>query len=243
MKKKVINGVLSLSLLGGLVPSMMFANPAVNNNDLQQQSFFASESRVLNQTAINTSDINWDVIGEASLLNSYISEGSDGLLYLDPKGKEIVSADTYQIVIEGIEVLNNSLKSGSTTIQDGLVVAKQNTSSFASIQKSGAFANQYWWGVALTFNKTDATLFAQQLKNFATGFGAEAAIAGLITALFPNPGTFAAAAAGAIMYAGYTMVAESIITSNSVTNNGITLNLHWIPVTYYEVTRNSKVPY
>ncbi|MFF2910345.1 hypothetical protein [Paenibacillus sp. NPDC057934] len=242
MKKKIVCSIVSISIMGSLVPSMIFASPSLQNDQVKTQVISTSESRIIKATAVSGSSFNSSVIAESNLLNPYISEGSDGLLHIDPAGKEIVSNETYQIVEHGISILNESLITGSTTISNGLVVAKS-SSPAGGISIMSGFSNTYWWGVALTMNKSDASYFAYSLKQIAKGYAAEAAVATLLSAIFPNPATFSAAAAGAIVTAGCEMVGSSVEFHNGNTSNGVTLNVHWLPLPYYEVTMNSKKPY
>ncbi|GAC42707.1 hypothetical protein [Paenibacillus popilliae] len=90
-------------------------------------------------------------------------------------------------------------------------------------------------------NQRDTELFAYQMNQFKAGFATEAAIAGVIGGIVSGPAAWSAAAAGALVSLGYSLVANSLEALNNP--NGTTLNVHWLPVLHYEVTENSQKPY
>lgn len=75
------------------------------------------------------------------------------------------------------------------------------------------------------------------LKQVSAGFATEATLAGLLINLVGGPQIRAATAAGALVSLGAFLVANSLEHHNN--SKGVTLNLHWLLVPYYEVTKNS----
>ncbi|GAV12658.1 hypothetical protein PBN151_2591 [Paenibacillus sp. NAIST15-1] len=153
---------------------------------------------------------------------------------MDEKGKEVVPSETYELVSKGVSILNLTIVSGESTVDTAkrLVVPNFNYSS----NIKSAFSNTYWWGVAITMTESEAKDFAYSLEQIKDGFATEAAVAGIIGGIIGGPAAWAASAAGAIVALGAGLISRSITHYNN--SKGVTLNLHWLPITYYEVTKN-----
>ncbi|BFH17071.1 hypothetical protein WJ0W_006340 [Paenibacillus melissococcoides] len=239
MKKKILASIVATSLLtSAFAPTLIFAESL---SPISQSQLEEAQSRMIKTTATGGIELDQKFIDETNILNDYITKGPDGLLHIDPKAREKVSNYSYILIENGINILNESLKSNKTIIQNNLVIANPNATDNNSVQLRSAFANTYWWGVAITMNQRDTELFAYQMKQFKEGFATEAAIAGVIGGIIGGPAAWSASAAGAIMALGYSLVANSLEAHNNP--NGVTLNIHWLPLPYYEVTENSKKPY
>lgn len=239
MKKKILSSIVAMSLLtSAFAPTLIFAESL---SPISQSQLEEAQSRMIKTTATGGIELDQKFIDETNILNDYIAKGPDGLLHIDPKAREKVSHESYILIENGINILNESLKSNTTIIQNNLVVANPNATDNNVVQLRSAFANTYWWGVAITMNQRDTELFAYQMKQFKEGFATEAAIAGIIGGIIGGPAAWSATAAGAIMALGYSLVANSLEAHNNP--NGVTLNVHWLPLPYYEVTENSKKPY
>ncbi|MCW3796097.1 hypothetical protein OM416_31390 [Paenibacillus sp. LS1] len=167
------------------------------------------------------------VIGEdefsAKIMNSieamtpYINKGSDNLYHIDPAAQEIVEQEVYNHFATGVQKLNAALNS-------------QVSASGSQVVTPFTFSNSYWWGVAITFNNQETNNMIYSLQQTAQVAVLLAAIAGFI------PGGQIGAAVALIEGAGFSMIANSMSHNNA--GKGVTLNLHWLPFTYYEVTTN-----
>ncbi|MFC5446875.1 hypothetical protein [Paenibacillus aestuarii] len=80
------------------------------------------------------------------------------------------------------------------------------------------------------FTQAETLAHIQALQQTEAVAGLVAAVAGLI------PGGQVASATSLIVAAGANLLAISM--SNNNKGRGITLNLHWLPVTYFESTAN-----
>ncbi|MFE5318088.1 hypothetical protein ACFQ88_05170 [Paenibacillus sp. NPDC056579] len=238
-RKTILSVVLSTTMVfGAAIPAFASSSSSFEPQSTVKTASNENERQPTNVVATgNVVKFDSKLVAETNLLNSYVSKGEDGLLHIDPAGKDVVSAESYAIVENGIGILNSSLSQGTSIIENNLVVANPNV-----IIAAKGFSNTYWWGVALTMNKADTEYLAYNLSQLSTGYAAEAAVATLLTAMFPNPATFAAAAAGAIVSGGCKLVSDSLRYWNTGAY-GTTLNVHWLPVPYYEVTQNSSFQY
>ncbi|MCM3338026.1 hypothetical protein M3650_05085 [Paenibacillus sp. MER TA 81-3] len=92
-------------------------------------------------------------------------------------------------------------------------------------------SNAYWWGVAITFSDSETKVHAHAMRQS----GNTAALLAAITAFIP--GGWLASVTGAFWGRAGNSIANDFDYKNR--GNGITLNIHWLPVIYYEVTTNS----
>ncbi|MDK8193948.1 hypothetical protein QP794_28090 [Paenibacillus sp. UMB7766-LJ446] len=157
------------------------------------------------------------VLNSIESMTPYINKGSDNLYHIDPAAQGIVEQDVYNHFATGVQNLNAAVNSEVST-SNGQVVTPF------------TFANSYWWGVAITFNNQETNDMIYALQQTAQVAVLLAAIAGFI------PGGQIGAVVALIEGAGFSMIANSMSHNNA--GKGVTLNLHWLPITYYEVTTN-----
>ncbi|WP_270164865.1 hypothetical protein [Paenibacillus sp. SYP-B4298] len=228
MKKMFLSGVLSLGLILGSV------SPALASNDI-----VVPPDKILSIELGQS--IQHNAISESQALEPFISV-TNGRLSLDEAGKNLVSSETYALVESGIEVLNSSIAIGASLIDldKKIVVPNGNfippTQSGELISARATFGT-YWWGVALTMNESETKNLIYSLRQVAAGFATEATLAGLLINLVGGPQIWAATAAGALVSLGALLVSNSLEQYNN--SKGVTLNVHWLLVPYYEVTKNS----
>ncbi|MBJ6361068.1 hypothetical protein ACFOQM_07120 [Paenibacillus sp. GCM10012307] len=228
MKKMLLSGVLSLGLIFGSV------SPALASNDI-----VVPQDKILSIELGGS--IQHNAISESQALDSFITV-SNGRLKLDAAGKDVVSAETYALVESGIEVLNSSIAIGASVIDldNKIVVPNGNftppTQSGDLISPRASFGT-YWWGVALTMSQSETKDLIYSLRQVAAGFATEATLAALLINLVGGPQIWAATAAGALVSLGALLVSNSLEHHNN--SKGVTLNIHWLLVPYYEVTKNS----
>jgi hypothetical protein len=95
---------------------------------------------------------------------------------------------------------------------------------------TNSYSNSYWWGVAITYSDTETKQMIFALLQTAAVGALIASIAAFV------PAAQVGAIVAAIEAAGALMIANSMSYHNQ--GNGVTLNLHWLPFVYYEVTPN-----
>lgn len=247
MKRKVFSLAMSITLLSAVAVPASISAAAPSPFESQSQS--QSQNKILNVTANSSVQIE-QVLSSASALDPFISVDSDGLLHLDPKGKDVVSSDVFSTIEKGIHILNQSILDGSSIIDSttNLVVpsgkeplANSGLSNLNSLKTDiispMAFYNSYWWGVAITMNNSEARRLAYSMSNLSYAYAGEAGIAAIIASFFSGPPAWAATAAGVIMSAGEGILSNMVNQNNGP--NGVTINIHWLLAPYIEVTQNN----
>lgn len=163
------------------------------------------------------------VIDSIPTMNNYISIKEDKFV-LDPAAKNVAEPKIYEHFKTGVDQLNIAINEGFLIVENGQIRANANQFS------TNAFSNTYWWGVAITFDDAETKVHAQALRQS----GAVGGLLGGIAAFIPAG--WLAAITGLLYNAGATMIANDFEYKNN--GRGVTLNLHWLPVPYYEVTTN-----
>lgn len=108
-KNRLVTTALSFGLLGTIVaPSTIFASSSVNDSFQEQ-----SQSSIVTLQHLDTAILQKN-LEAAQGLEKYIKSGADGLLYIDEAGKDVVSKEAYEYIASGVEIINESLKSGLT---------------------------------------------------------------------------------------------------------------------------------
>ncbi|MGG4203985.1 hypothetical protein ABEW60_06525 [Paenibacillus jamilae] len=234
-KNKLIATALSLSLLGAVVaPSAIFASSNVNDSFQEQ-----TQSQIPTLQHLDTATLQKN-LEAAQGLEKYIKPGADGLLYIDEAGKDVVSKEAYEYIASGVQIINESLKSGQTKLDvenQTIVPSGQAPIQTQNEITPNASSNTYWWGVAITMSQSETKqlsyVLKQQSKGYLTVSGLAAAIGGIMG---PNPIPWGASAAAALVSLGTDLVASSLDNYNG--SRGTTLNLHWLPAAYYTVNSN-----
>jgi len=226
LKKKMVAGMLALGLtIGAIAPVSASAQVANTVSD--------------NTLSVNFKNVNFAALNDAYLIESYITVSDAGILVIDDDGRALVSQETFKMVQDGIDILNTSILAGNSVIdmEARSVVPVTNSSLNSGMITPYASAGTYWWGVALTMNEQEASDLIYTLRQISLGFVAEAGLAVMFATIVGGPVTWSAAAAGTLVTLGTTLVANSLEHHNN--KKGVTLNIHWLLVPYYEVTKNS----
>lgn len=244
MNLKVQKKVLALAATASLLSSVSIpggvslasnASPSQPSKQTVIQNQGANILKVKAQETLKNIDVS-----SVKLLDSYISILDNGLLQLDEAGKEVVSPELYDFTASGISMINSSIQAGSVkvdAINKRIVPVAVDNNAGERINPS-AFGNVYWWGVAFTMSEAEAKSFAYSLEQVKDTFAAVAIVSAAIGGIMGvNPAPWAASAAAAIVALGAGLVSRSLTYYNNP--NGVTLNIHWLPVNYYEVTKNS----
>lgn len=202
MKKKIITSFLCSALVVSALSGGAFASPSRSDQISSQFS---------HQIVIGQDEISKKMIGALEDISPFISVGEDNLYHIDPAAKEVVSLDVYNQYAKGVSNLNVALQSNATS---------PNIGTFNSSKISPyAFANDYWWGIAITFNNQETKDFIYACEQTAQ----IAAVAALLAAFIPVLQLTSVVAA--LESIGLTMVANSMSYHNN--GKGVTLNLHW----------------
>ncbi|EJW17797.1 hypothetical protein M5X00_27210 [Paenibacillus alvei] len=214
MKKKWIVSLLSVSMAFS-----MFAPMALAASVPEQQAESQKQGHMLQ---IGKDEFSKKVLNAISVMDRYITVSKDQFV-IDPAAKNVVGADIYEHYKKGIDSLNAEVRQGTIVIQNGQVSVSERYST-------NAFSNTYWWGVAITFSDSETKAHALAMRQSGNTTSFLAAIAAFI------PGGWLAAVTGA----AWGWAANSIANDFDYYNrgNGATLNIHWLPVIYYEVTSN-----
>ncbi|MDR9855252.1 hypothetical protein RJP21_16675 [Paenibacillus sp. VCA1] len=174
------------------------------------------------------------ILNSIEAMTPYVSKGQDNLYHIDPAAQNIVDQDVYEHFATGVQNLNVALngdvsKSGSS-LNLNAVLNSEVSGSNSSVITPYVFSNTYWWGVAITFDNEETIRMVYSLNQTAQVAVILAAIAAFI------PSGQLGAVVAAIEGAGATMIANSMSYHNN--GKGVTLNIHWLPITYFEVTTN-----
>ncbi|WCF05700.1 hypothetical protein NDS46_14980 [Paenibacillus thiaminolyticus] len=156
-------------------------------------------------------------------MNSYISIIEDKFV-IDPTAKNVVEPKIYEHFKAGVDKLNNAIHEGFIIVEKGQ--KRGNANEFTT----NAFSNTYWWGGAITFDDAETKVHALAMRQSGNTAGLLAAIAQFI------PGGWLAAVSGYFWAWAGNSIANDFDYHNR--GNGVTLNVHWLPVIYYEVTTN-----
>lgn len=215
MKKKWIVSLLSVSMAFS-----MFAPMALAASVPEQQVESQKQGHNLQ---IGKDEFSKKVLNAVSVMDSYITVSKDQFV-IDPAAKNVVGADIYEHYKKGIDSLNAEVRQGTIVIQNGQVSVPERYST-------NAFSNAYWWGVAITFSDSETKTHALAMRQSGNTTAFLAGIAAFI------PGGWLATVTG--LFWGY---AGNVIANDFDYYNhgrGVTLNIHWLPIVYYEVTTNS----
>ncbi|GMX62718.1 hypothetical protein Elgi_25250 [Paenibacillus elgii] len=221
-----------VSLLGSLLGGTASA-AAVENTNVSYTAPTAknqnAESRLI---SIGKDEVSAKVLKAVPEMNNYISLGADNLYHIDPAAQEVVDAQTYSLFELGVSRLNTELIKNPQLLEN----AANNSNVVRQFSPTGdigtnAYSNSYWWGVAVTFDDGETKHQIYTLQQTGT-------VAALLAALLAFiPAAQAGAITAAIISAGALMIANSMSYWNQ--GRGVTLNLHWLPFVYYEVTSNN----
>lgn len=184
---------------------------------------------------IGENGVSKELIDSSPFLASYMELNDSGLYTLNEEAKNVVSSEAYDQYLVGLDRLNNLIETDVISVVNGDIVPGinaqnvNNTGGMITTQK--ITSNPYWWGYAITFDN-QSTKFHQQ------AMAETAAKAALLTAILAAvPAVQAAAVSSALASA---LVGDlALLFNNKNKGKGVTLNLHWLPVIYYEVTTNN----
>lgn len=231
---RLIATTLSFGLLGAVIaPSAIYASSNVNDS-FQEQS--QSPIAVLHHLDTVTLQKNLEA---AQDLEKYIKPNADGLLYIDEAGKDAVSKEAYDYIASGVEIINESLKSGQTKLDLAnytIIPTGKIPIQTENVIKPNASSNSYWWGVAVTMSQSETKQLSYSLKQQSKGFLTVSGLAAAIGSIMPSPAPWAASAAAALVSLGTDLIASSLDHYNG--SRGTTLNIHWLPAPYYTVNSN-----
>ncbi|WP_374015993.1 hypothetical protein ABU162_16680 [Paenibacillus thiaminolyticus] len=213
MKKRLIASLLSVSMAFAAFTPMAFAASEPSQGELSQS-----------QRHIGKDEFSKEVFESIANMDNYISIKEDKFV-LDPAAKNSVEPKIYEHFKNGVDQLNIAINEGFIIVENGQIRANANQFT------TNAFSNTYWWGVAITFDDSETKVHAHAMRQS----GAVAGLLGGIAAFIPAG--WLAALSGLLYNAGANMVANDFDAKNN--GKGVTLNLHWLPVPYYEVTTNS----
>ncbi|WP_025845028.1 hypothetical protein [Paenibacillus ehimensis] len=232
MKKKIASVILSAALVCSYSSSVFASSPIHETLNKKNDHILTVKA----QNVLKNVDLS-----SANLLDSYMTVDAKGLLHLDDAGKKVVSTELFNHVARGVESINVAVQVGTVVLdaKNQRVVPTASTSvGTQSIVSPDAFSNTYWWGVAMTMNEDETKSLAYSLQQVKEGFTAVAVVAAAIGGIMGlNPAPWAAAAAAAIVACGAAWVSNGLTFHNN--SKGVTLNIHWLPGPYYEITKNS----
>ncbi|RJG25320.1 hypothetical protein [Paenibacillus thiaminolyticus] len=214
MKKRLIASLVSLSMAFAAFTPMAFAAP---KPELTQK-----EGHIIE---IGKDEFSKKLLRSLPTMDQYIKLGEDKM-EIDPAAKDVVDIDVYNHYQKGVDNINGALRDGSLIIRNGQITA----SPIQTIQPLW-FANTYWWGVAITFDDEETKHQVYALTQTSNAAAALAVIAGTV------PGGQAAAVLTALEAIGISALATALDYNNK--GNGCTINIHWLPVPWVNVTSNS----
>ncbi|WP_018884032.1 hypothetical protein [Paenibacillus massiliensis] len=217
MNKKVkmlvvsLCGAVALTSLGPVSASAATLSQAV---ELPQGNFVINEE---NTIILGQDEFSKKILNSVEIMTPYITQGSDNLYHLDPDAQKVVDQEVYNHFANGVQTLNSAISNQVSAGADQVISPM-------------VYSNPYWWGVAVTFDDAETKRMVYSLQQTATVGALLAAVAAFI------PYAQYGALVAAIEAAGATMIANSMSYRNN--GRGVTLNLHWAPAVYYEVTSN-----
>ncbi|MBB6024823.1 hypothetical protein HNR77_005969 [Paenibacillus sp. JGP012] len=217
-KVKMLSAVLCSALAISSLAPVAFASSATPTTTSPTIELPRGEFTINKKTlVIGEDEFSAKIMNSIETMTPYINKGSDNLYHIDPAAQEVVEQDVYNHFAQGVQNLNTALNN-------------QVSSHGSQVVTPFVFSNSYWWGVAITFNNQETKDMIYSLQQTANVGAILAAIAVFI------PGGQLGAVVAAIESAGANMIANSMSHNNA--GRGVTLNLHWLPFVYYEVTTN-----
>lgn len=215
LRRRLTASLLSVSMAFAAFTPMAFAasEPKPAQEELSQGQTIE----------IGKDEFSTKVLNAIPTMNNYISITEDKFV-IDPAAKNVVEPKIYEHFKIGVEKLNNAIHDGSIIVENGQV--RVPTSEFSTNWSS----NAYWWGVAFTFSDSETKTHIYAMRQA----GSVAGLLGGIAAFIPTG--WLAAVTGLLINAGSSMISNDFERKNN--GRGVTLNLHWLPVPYYEVTTN-----
>lgn len=216
--KKVAAAILSSVLLATSVAGVAGASPSVEYSGVTDGS---------NQNLYSE-----DYFSDSTLLTPYLKVNEENQYYLAEGAKDVVSEENYNLFLTGLNRLNALISDGTIEVANGTIQQGPNSPSTTTPPVSTyVFSNPYWWGYAITFNNAETINQANILEDYGDTVALLAAVLAVI------PATSAEGAAAALVGVSATAIAKSFRSHNK--GKGVTLNLHWLPAPYYEVTTNN----
>ncbi|WP_240479698.1 hypothetical protein [Paenibacillus wynnii] len=210
-KKKIWSGVVS-----GFLAVSLFASPVLASTGPVTE---IQEINVADRTLpLGQDEFSARVLSSVIDMTPYITVDALGVYHIDSAAKDVVALDIYNQYLKGVEALNNLSVNGS--------VATTSKGEMSTL----VFSNSYWWGVAITFNNTETKNMVYSLQQTASVATLLAGIAAFI------PVAWLGSVVALIEATGATMIANSMSYHNE--GKGVTLNIHWLPVPYFESTTN-----
>ncbi|HEK9104047.1 TPA: hypothetical protein SUB30_005621 [Bacillus pseudomycoides] len=204
--KKIGKVLLSTALLFPVIApitSHAAENSATTSIQSQEQSKIKSMYGMGNQY---TEEQNNEIIDSIKTISPYIKPNTQKQLTLDPKAKEVVSPFVYEHFQKGVNVINESIQKGYTTIdvennsmqQTELAknVLAQNQQSANLQNKDGiqyAYTDLYWWGAKWYLSKSEANRWQNEAADSAFYWGAATALAAALAVYFPPAAAVSAA--------------------------------------------------
>ncbi|MCM3337834.1 hypothetical protein M3650_04085 [Paenibacillus sp. MER TA 81-3] len=204
-------------LLSVFAPAAFATETAVAQNPVQQ----TRENRILE---IGKDDFSQSVLEAAPVMDKYIIIGKESFS-LDPVAKDIVSLDVYNQYAIGVERMNDALRDGYLSIQNGQIKIMP-PSEF----QTNAFSNAYWWGVAVTYSDSETKSWIYALNHGAGISGFLASMSSLI------PGGQIVSFWSAVAGFGALWFANELSYKND--GRGVTFNFHWLPIPSFVITSN-----
>ncbi|WP_419890094.1 hypothetical protein [Paenibacillus xylanexedens] len=214
-KVKMLSALLCSALAITSLAPVAFASTATPSPSIElPKGEFTFNKKTL---VLGEDEFSAKILNSVEAMTPYINKGSDNLYHINPAAQEVVEQDVYNHFATGVQNLNAAINS-------------QVSASGNQVVTPFVFSNSYWWGVAITFNNQETKDMIFSLQQTSSVGAMLAAIAVFI------PGGQLGAVVAAIEAAGANMIANSMSHNNA--GRGVTLNLHWLPFVYYEVTTN-----
>jgi hypothetical protein len=209
----LVCSVLAVSLFAS--PVLVSTAPVSPSQPLSQEMINVAE-RTIN---LGNDEFSSRVLDAVKDLTPYITVDESGIYHIDSAAEKVVAPDIYNHYLKGVEALNGLSLSGTAP-----------TTPVSPIITPFVFSNSYWWGVAITFNDAETKSMVYSLQQTATVATLLAGISAFI------PVAWLGSVVALIEGTGATMIANSMSYHNA--GKGVTLNIHWLPVPYFESTTN-----
>ncbi|ATO48601.1 hypothetical protein P4V86_03585 [Brevibacillus laterosporus] len=207
MKKEILTGVLSVTLLStGIIPAVASNNIDSNLSIEQKNQYVQAE---MDKEGLSL------LAGLKVDMGQYVTLGKDNLLHLDPEAKELIGEKAYSIFERGVKTINDALNSGEYQIQNNKLVK-------TDLVHPQFDHEEFWWGISLQYNNRETKELAALCEEYSTDWSLASALTGLV------PGGQSIGIASAIMSWGNAKFARKLTSKNK--GKGVNVDIAWVPV-------------
>lgn len=209
LKKVIISSLSVFALLSSATGSVLASE---QNQQIQENAQYQS---------LDVSSKNAILLENLELLGEYIIFGEDGLFHIDKELKKVVNKETYDIIEEHNEKINQLIKSGDLSLDENGNFKKPEKTKKNNAQYYEDYT-YHWWGTHYILNREQADNLANDLEDSADTYQFIA----IAAALTPEGvGSKVTAGIAQVIAMHHDNISEDI--DDEKTEDGVYLDLDW----------------